>query len=128
MRVVAAIIKSNGQILACRRAAHKSLAGLWEFPGGKVEIGETDQAALIREIEEELRSTVIVENLLEITNSNTNGQSIEMASYMCRLESERPTQSSDHDRMLWLSLSELEALDWAELDIPVVQKLLTQGL
>ena len=54
MRVVAAIIESNGELLACRRASHKSLAGKWEFPGGKVEPGETEQQALVREIREEL--------------------------------------------------------------------------
>jgi 8-oxo-dGTP diphosphatase len=123
MRVVAAIIESNGELLACRRAAHKNLAGKWEFPGGKVEAGETDETALAREILEELGTSVTVETLVETTFSSTNGLSIEMASYRCRLISERPTQSSDHDKLLWLTLEELQTLDWAELDIPVVEKL-----
>ena len=125
MRVVAAIIESNGEVLTCRRAAHKSLAGKWEFPGGKVEAGETDTAALTREIKEELGANVVVEELVETTFSNANGLTIEMASYMCSLIGQRPTQSSDHDILLWLSADELKTLDWAELDIPVVAKLLS---
>jgi 8-oxo-dGTP diphosphatase len=123
MRVVAAVIRSDGQTLACRRAAHKNLAGKWEFPGGKVEAGETDEAALAREIKEELGANVVVEELVETTFSNANGLNIVMASYRCRLIDERPTQSSDHDLLLWLAVDELQTLDWAELDIPVVQKL-----
>lgn len=125
MRVVAAIIESDGEILACRRAPHKSLAGKWEFPGGKVEAGETDEAALTREILEELGAVVNVTELVETTFSNTNEMSIEMASYRCGLNSARPTQSSDHDKLIWLGLDELRTLDWAELDIPVVEKLLS---
>ena len=127
MRVVAAIIESNGELLACRRASHKSLAGKWEFPGGKVEAGETDETALAREIREELGAVVAVEQLVETTFSTSNGLSIEMASYLCRLHSERPTQSSDHDKLLWLALEELQTLDWAELDIPVVEKLVASS-
>lgn len=125
MRVVAAIIESKGKVLACRRAAHKSLAGKWEFPGGKVEAGENDAAALAREIKEELGSKVVVAELVETTFSEANGLTIEMASYRCDLIGERPTQSSDHDKLLWLALEELQTLEWAELDIPVVEKLLT---
>ena len=123
MRVVAAIIESDGEVLACRRAPHKNLAGKWEFPGGKVEAGESDETALAREIWEELGAVVAVGELVETTFSTANGLSIEMASYICRLNSERPTQSSDHDKLLWLALDELQTLDWAELDIPVVEKL-----
>jgi len=123
VRVVAAIIESDGEILACRRATHKSLAGKWEFPGGKVEAGETEESALAREILEELGAVITVWQLVETTFSTTNGLSIEMASYLCRLSGERPTQSSDHDKLLWLGRDELQSLDWAELDIPVVEKL-----
>ena len=127
VRVVAAIIESDGQVLACRRASHKNLAGKWEFPGGKVETGETDEAALSREIREELGADVTVEQLVETTFSSASGTSIEMASYLCRLISERPTQSSDHDKLLWLALEELQTLDWAELDIPVVEKIVASS-
>lgn len=127
MRVVAAVIKAGDLYLACRRASHKSLAGKWEFPGGKVETSETDETALAREIREELGTEVTVEQLVETTFSSASGTSIEMASYLCRLISERPTQSSDHDKLLWLALEELQTLDWAELDIPVVEKLVASS-
>ena len=126
MRVVAAVIQDLDKVLACRRAEHKNLPGKWEFPGGKVEPNETDREALVRELSEELGVDIIAEELVETTFSTS--PEIEMASYKCRLLGDRPTQSSDHDQLLWLHLDELETLDWAELDIPVVQKLISTGL
>jgi 8-oxo-dGTP diphosphatase len=121
MRVVAAVIRDDGKLLACRRGGNHELAGKWEFPGGKVEHGETDQDALAREISEELGVAVIVEELI-IQSSMARGLgSIEMFTYYARLVEGRPTGSSDHDRMEWLTPEELEPLDWAELDIPVVK-------
>jgi 8-oxo-dGTP diphosphatase len=85
-----------------------------------------DQDALIREINEELGVQVIVDELVETTFSAASGLNIEMATYLCRLIGERPTQSSDHDKLCWLALDELQTLDWAELDVPVVEKLLSE--
>lgn len=124
MRVVAAVIRDQERFLACRRAPHKSLAGKWEFPGGKVEKLETDEEALEREILEELGVEVTIVQFLMETSQKQSESTIEMFTYLARLDSERPTQSSDHDLMKWLSLSELSQYDWAELDIPVIKKLL----
>lgn len=124
MRVVAAVIRDHERFLACRRAPHKSLAGKWEFPGGKVEKLETDEEALEREILEELGVEVTIVQFLMETSQKQSESTIEMFTYLASLDSERPTQSSDHDLMKWLSLSELSQYDWAELDIPVIEKLL----
>lgn len=123
MRVVAAVIQDQERFLACRRAPHKSLAGKWEFPGGKVEPLETDEEALAREILEELGVEVNIEQFLIETSQIQGASTIEMFTYLARLDSERPSQSSDHDLMKWLSLRELIHYDWAELDIPVIEKL-----
>jgi 8-oxo-dGTP diphosphatase len=120
MRVVAAVIQDQGRFLACRRAPHKSLPGQWEFPGGKVEPGETDQEALARELVEELSISVRVGDFI-IETSNAAG--IEMATYFVQLSGDRPEASSDHDRLIWVQASDLSRLDWAELDVPVVREL-----
>ena len=123
MRVVAAVIQDKETFLACRRAPHKSLAGKWEFPGGKVEPLETDEEALEREILEELGVEVTIEQFLIETTQNQGESTIEMFTYLSRLVAERPIQSSDHDQMKWLPLNELSQYDWAELDVPVIERL-----
>lgn len=123
MRVVAAVIRDQNKFLACRRAPHKSLAGKWEFPGGKVEQLESNEAALRREIQEELGVGIIVEKFLIESSQNHGENRIEMFTYLASLDAESPTQSSDHDQMQWLPLNELCRYDWAELDVPVIEKL-----
>ncbi len=123
MRVVAAVIQSGDAFLVCRRAPHKNLAGKWEFPGGKVEGNETDTEALTREIKEELNVDVEVEELVAVSRSNSRHQEIVMYSYFAQLVSSKPTSSSDHDEMRWVTHSEFNSLDWAELDLPVIEAL-----
>ena len=123
MRVVAAVIQDQQRFLACRRAPHKSLPGRWEFPGGKVEPFETDEEALTREILEELGIEISIRKFLIMTSQKFGESQIEMCTYLASLVDERPTQSSDHDQMQWLPLNELSHYDWAELDIPVIEKL-----
>ena len=123
MLVVAAVIRHQGLVLACRRAGHKSLAGKWEFPGGKVESGETDEVALKREILEELQIEIEVGPL--VTRSRSQSSGIEMHSYFASLKSGFPMASSDHDELRWLKVEELSGLEWPELDIPVLEALLS---
>ena len=123
MRVVAAVIRDQERFLACRRAPHKSLAGKWEFPGGKVESLETDEKALAREILEELGVEVSIDQFLIETSQKQGESKIEMFTYLASLRTETPTQSSDHDQMKWLLLDELSQYDWAELDVPVIEKI-----
>ena len=125
MRVVAGVIHSGGKFFACRRASHKSLAGFWEFPGGKVEAGESDQQALARELGEELGIEVVVRDFICKSSSDVNGTEIEMFTYFCELRSEAPTVSSDHDKLVWATRQELTDLQWPPLDVPVVEALLT---
>ena len=123
MRVVAAVIQSGDEFLACRRSPQKNLAGKWEFPGGKVEFGETDVEALTREIKEELSVDVQVGDLVAVSRSISGPQQIVMYTYFAQLISLKPTYSSDHDQLLWVTKTGLESLDWAELDIPVIEVL-----
>jgi 8-oxo-dGTP diphosphatase len=124
MRVVAGVIRDQGRFLACRRGGNHELAGQWEFPGGKVEPGETDQQALAREISEELGVTIVVEDFITQSTLPRGLGSIEMFTYFARLEGLRPSSSSDHDLLEWVAVEELPFRTWAALDIPVVGTLL----
>lgn len=121
LKVVAAVIRDNGHYLACRRSGNHELAGKWEFPGGKVEDNETDEIALTREIFEELGIEVIVEEFITKSSIPRGLGQIDMSTYFARLKTGRPSQSTDHDQLVWFTSKELSDLDWAQLDIPVVQ-------
>ena len=117
---MAAAIQNEGLIFACRRAPHKSLPGKWEFPGGKVEPGETHDAALRRELLEELNCAVSIGDLVAV--SELGG--ITMHTYWASVVGEAPASSTDHDELRWVKIPELSTLDWAELDIPVVEAII----
>ncbi|MEZ3160289.1 (deoxy)nucleoside triphosphate pyrophosphohydrolase [Microbacterium sp. BWT-B31] len=124
--VVAAVIEHGGRYLACRRAPGKAAAGRWEFPGGKVEAGETPQAALVREIAEELDAAITVTGELvvaEAPGSGGSGQVIRLICLHARLDGPAPIASTDHDELRWVAASDLAFLDWAEPDWPAVRLL-----
>jgi 8-oxo-dGTP diphosphatase len=122
--VVAAIIeRADGRFLVGRRAAHKASAGLWEFPGGKPELGESEPAALEREIFEELGVAVRVLRLFDRSVTEVAGVAIELACYACELVGAEPAASTDHDELRWVSHGELAGLEWAEPDLPAVKRI-----
>jgi 8-oxo-dGTP diphosphatase len=121
VRVVAAVIERDGKYLACRRAQHKNLAGLWEFPGGKVEPGETDQDALRREILEELGVEISVGAYLATSLDKAGDLDIELVAYRALLLDGEVTASSDHDDLRWLTPLELDGIVWAPADTPFLQ-------
>lgn len=121
VRVVAAVMERDGKYLACRRASHKSLAGLWEFPGGKVEPGETDEYALRREILEELGVEIAVGSYLATSFNKAGRLDIELVAYLARLTEGKVARSADHDELRWLAPDELSHLEWAPADIPFLQ-------
>ncbi|MCT1552046.1 (deoxy)nucleoside triphosphate pyrophosphohydrolase [Brevibacterium casei] len=127
LRVVAAVISHGDRVLACRRNQDKAAGGKWEFPGGKVEAGETDQVALARELSEELGlNNVVVGDLVSRSTSNGSDQSIELACYWVRA-TRLPVASSDHDSLRWCSVDELSSLDWANADKDAIKELQALG-
>ena len=120
VRVVAAVIDRDSKYLACRRSQYKSLAGLWEFPGGKVEPGETDQDALRREIHEELGVEIAVGAYLATSLNKTGDLDIELVAYRAHVIEGDVSASSDHDELGWLTSKELEGIVWAPADVPFV--------
>lgn len=119
--VVAAIIQDElGNFLCAKRGEWKSLPGKWEFPGGKANQDEELASALIREIKEEL--SVDVKVVREFDRSITGD--IELVCFVCDLISEKPTVSTDHSELRWVSEKDLGSLDWSEADLPAVKKIL----
>lgn len=122
IHVVAAIIqRADGRVLACRRRPGKSSAGLWEFPGGKVEEGEHPGDALVRELHEELGVSVRVRVVEPFTDDVTGG--IRLSCFLVELVGEEPVESSDHDLLRWLLPSELGEVEWSAPDLPAVRAL-----
>jgi 8-oxo-dGTP diphosphatase len=121
-RVVGAAIISNGKILCAQRGESKSLAGYWEFPGGKVEKHETLREALHREIEEELLCEIDVDDTLCTTMQSYDFGTIELTTFMCSLLKGLPTLT-EHQQIRWLAPGELASLRWAPADCEAVAKL-----
>ena len=111
--VVGAAIVRECRVLAARRRTPANLAGLWEFPGGKVEPGESESAAVVRECREELGISVAVERPL---GRAPIGEYIELVLYAATLTQGQPTSSATHDLLRWLAMDELATVQWLEPD------------
>lgn len=124
IHVVAAIITKGDQILITRRDRHKSLAGFWEFPGGKVEEGEKAELALVREIEEELGVQIEVDSFYMTTEHEYDFGTIRLDSYICNLIGEYDAiESTDHDLIQWVWVDQLKEFEFAPADIEFVARL-----
>ncbi|WP_151962913.1 (deoxy)nucleoside triphosphate pyrophosphohydrolase [Acinetobacter oleivorans] len=126
LEVVAAVIWHQDKILCALKGEHKYpyLSNKYEFPGGKVEAEETLKQALIREIKEELNLDIeITEYLLTVEHAYPNFN-IELATFMCVTKTIEELALSEHQDVQWCSINELEQLDWAAADIPIVKYLL----
>lgn len=126
LHVVAAVIRADGRILVCRRRPEKAAGGLWEFPGGKVEKGESPEDALRREIAEELAVDIRVLGSLTTNDTIVDDLIIRLSCYRATLQGSSPTSSTDHDRLKWVSVDEMNELDWAEPDLPAVELLIAE--
>jgi 8-oxo-dGTP diphosphatase len=118
--VAAAILDDARRVLACRRSRPPELAGQWEFPGGKVEPGETEPAALRRECREELG--------IEITVGDAVGEAVlprpgwVLRVSLVRILTGEPA-ATEHDALRWLSAAELYDVPWLPADLPIVDAL-----
>ncbi len=118
MEVVAAVVV-RGDLVLCAQRGPGHLAGLWEFPGGKVEPGEEHRSALVREIAEELGCVVSVEGMVSRTRHDAEHGSLMLTTYRCTLVSGEPNPL-EHAALRWLPPEELAGLDWAPADLPTV--------
>lgn len=119
--VVAAVIERDGRFLVTRRQAGVHLAGLWEFPGGKTEPGETHAEALRRELREELDTRVDVGRLVLHTTHAYADRTVELYFYACALHG--AAQPMLGQEMRWVARSELGALGFPEADAELIRRL-----
>jgi len=122
IEVACALIEGPGGVLCAQRGPSMTLPGAWEFPGGKVEPGETAMEALHREIREELSVSLTDLRALPPTEyTYVPGRTVRLLPFVCRLgEGEEPSPR-EHARLEWRPASQLRELDWAAADIPVLE-------
>ena len=118
--VVCALIERAGTVLVAQRPAHKHLPFKWEFPGGKVEPGEAAEAAIVRELREELGVTFVVTRALP-RFTHAYAETIEMIPFVGRLAPDSPApHPHEHVALQWLRPEALTDIDLAAADLPVV--------
>jgi len=120
MRVTAAIIEEGGKVLLARRRPGGRMGGKWEFPGGKIEPGETPEQSLARELAEELAIEARVGEFLVSTFFEGDGVSLELLVYRVERAFGEPVLH-EHDEVRWVSPQELPGFDLAESDRRVVE-------
>lgn len=124
--VVAGMIVKSGRLLIAQRPAGKHMAGKWEFPGGKIEKGETPEQALERELREELDIDVRAGRIYHAVAHSYPEKDILLLFYRCRLLSGEPRPVEEAD-VRWIEADELDSFDWAEADVPVIRLLMEEG-
>lgn len=115
IRVSAAVIHDNGKILATQRG-YGDFKGMWEFPGGKREEGETGEEAILREIKEELKADIAIEKFLITVEYQYPNFFLIMDCYLCTLISDGLTLT-EHEDARWLDVDNLDVVEWLPADI-----------
>ena len=121
IEVVAAIIKKDDKIFITKRS-YGEFIDMWEFPGGKVEVGETQEEALIREIKEELELDITNLNYLTTVEYDYPKFHLSMDCFWCELQSEHVVLN-EHEDAKWLSKAQLDSVDWLPADVTLVDKI-----
>ena len=121
IEVVAAIIIKDGQVFATQRG-YGEWQGWWEFPGGKIEPGEAPEAALAREIREELNAGITVGDLLQTIEWDYPDFHLTMQCYLCALNSDQ-LQLNEHSASAWLTKQTLTTVKWLPADLGLLDEI-----
>ena len=126
INVVAAIIQKDGLILATQRGYGEQKDG-WEFPGGKIELGESPEAAIVREIREELAMEIRVERHVTDVAWDYPAFHLEMRCFLCNIAEGSP-HLLEHEAARWLKPADIDSVAWLPADVLVVEALKAQGI
>ena len=121
IEVVAAIIRTEDKIFATQRG-YGEWKDWWEFPGGKMEVGETPEEALVREIREELSAEISVDEFLCTVEYDYPKFHLSMHCYVCSLLTEA-LHLNEHEAARWLKNNELDSVKWLPADVKVIERL-----
>ncbi|MDM5255124.1 MULTISPECIES: (deoxy)nucleoside triphosphate pyrophosphohydrolase [Bacillus cereus group] len=120
--VGAVILNDDNEVLCALRSPRMSLPNYWEFPGGKINLGEDPREALVREIKEELNCTIIVGDQVVAVEHEYENIIVHLVTFKARIKSGSP-KALEHSELRWISLNNLKALKWAPADIQTVNLL-----
>ncbi len=121
VRVVAAVIRDGDRIFATQRGYGEYKDG-WEFPGGKIEPGETPQEALKREIKEELDTTIVVGQLIDTIEYDYPNFHLSMDCFWCEIAS-GDLVLKEHEAAKWLTKDQLDSVDWLPADVTLINQI-----
>ena len=123
VRVAAAVIIDKGRVFATQRGYGEYKDG-WEFPGGKIEPGETPEEAIVREIREELEAEIEPVKLIDTVEYDYPGFHLSMDCFLCRLKSENIVLK-EHEAARWLDKSSLYDVEWLPADLGLIENIKT---
>ena len=123
LHVACAIIEQDGAVLTAQRSATMSLPLKWEFPGGKIEAGETAEECLIRELREELGVSVFIGSALSPATHSYQDFTVTLYPFTCSLTGGTVTMH-EHHALKWVEPQQMPELDWAAADLPVISEYL----
>lgn len=126
IRVAAAVIREGNKILAAQRG-YGEFKDKWEFPGGKIEKGETPERALAREIGEELDAQIHIESTICSVSYDYPDFHLELTCFLCSKVGDRLV-FFEHENHAWLDIDHLDSVDWLPADLQVIQAIKDQNI
>ncbi|MER2998408.1 (deoxy)nucleoside triphosphate pyrophosphohydrolase [Pontibacter populi] len=121
LHVVCAIIEQDVKVLITQRSSKMAQPLLWEFPGGKIDAGESETDALIWEIQEELNLLIVPQQRLTPVKHSYGSKTIELIPYTCTLQSGE-IKLAEHNAYSWVSIDELLNYSWCPADVPIAEE------
>lgn len=125
IKVTAGVIKDNDKVLLTRRAPKENFAGGWEFPGGKIEVNETPQECLTRELKEELNIDVSIGKFCTEVTYDYSDMCVNLIAYYCTIIDGK-IQVSVHDKYKWVEINDLLKYDLLPADVPIAKKIMEE--